>query len=380
MSIPINKTLEDVRRDLYDRIAEVRRDGFLPAELNLNRGPFRGLIELWAWGLYQLYRLLVVVLSQVFPQTSTGSWLDMHAAQVGVTRLAATKAAGVVYFVRSDTAGNVKIPAGRIVKTRPDGLGNVYRFVTTSAVVLADGETEVAAPVTAEEYGRDSNVAAGMIALLSTAVPGVSTVENRSDWLASEGADEETDEQLLERYTLAWMDANGATTYAYQAWARSVPGVVDVKILDQHPRGQGTVDVIVRGAAGVPTASLLTAVEEVVEEKRPINDDVRVAGPTAVSVAIEGELVLRSGTPGVITAEAQSRLSAMFQDPPSVAGIRPIGIGEDLTLDRLTGLVMAVTGVHRVDWSLPSADVIIPGDGLAVLSGMTLTWSWSEDA
>ncbi len=49
-------------------------------------------------------------------------------------------------------------------------------------------------------------------------------------------------------------------------------------MLDQHPRGQGTVDVIVRGSAGVPTQTVVDAVAAVIEQHRHQNDDVAVGG------------------------------------------------------------------------------------------------------
>ncbi|MBF0590182.1 MAG: hypothetical protein HQL53_13760, partial [Magnetococcales bacterium] len=45
MSIPVEKSLEEVRTDLFNRISTVQQEGWLPSELNLNRGPVRGLIE-----------------------------------------------------------------------------------------------------------------------------------------------------------------------------------------------------------------------------------------------------------------------------------------------------------------------------------------------
>ena len=379
MSLPIEKSLADIRTDLYSRVASVQQDGFLPQSLNLNRGPVRGLIELWAWGLYQLYQFLILVLGQVFPETATGKWLDLHCAQVRVTRQAATKAEGKVIFSRSGTSGNVPIKSGRVVRTKPDGLGNVYRFVTTADAVLADGQTQVTIPVISEEYGAAANVTTGAICEISTSISGVDAVTNASGWLDSEGADEEEDDALRERYFLAWQEVNGATKYAYISWARSVTGVVSVKILDQHPRGQGTVDVIVRSTAGVPTQNLLDDVTAVVEEKRPINDDVETRGPSAVTIDLVAELELVSGDAAEIVAEAETRVRAIFTDPETVSDVTPIQVGEDLTLDRLTHVIMAVSGIKRINWTAPAADVTVEKDGLAVLGTLSLSTAWASE-
>lgn len=379
MSVPIEKTLDDVRSDLFGRLeatqAEYVQKGWMPSALNLNKGVVRGLVELWAWGLYALYRFMVVVLGQAFPETATGKWLDLHCAQVGVSRKAKTKTSGKVVFGRSGTSGNVLIPAGRIVRTLPDGLGNVYRFVTTEDVVLQDGATEVEAPITAESYGASSNVAAGAIREITTHIPGVETVTNRSDWITAEGIDDESDEAMRSRYRLAWMDVNGATRYAYESWAMSVTGVVGCTILDNHPRGPGTVDVVVRGSAGIPTEQLLANVQAVVLKNKPINDDVKVKGPEPVSVTIRGELEVSGGVLEQVAEAVRARIADLF-DP---AGTAPIGIGEDVTLDRLTACVMGIAGVKRVTWSDPEGDIAIPVHGLAVLESVELTTSWASE-
>jgi len=134
------------------------------------------------------------------------------------------------------------------------------------------------------------------------------------------------------------------------------------------------------GAAGVPTTELIAAVDAVVQANRPINDDVEVKGPTPVSVAIEAELTLVSGDASAIQAAAETRLQALFTDPSTAAGVSPLQIGEDLTLDRLVATVMAVAGVKSISWTSPAADVAVDADELAVLSSLTITTTWATEA
>lgn len=384
MSIPINKTLDEIRTEMFARIDTVQDEyaaqGWLPVRLNLNKGVFRGLIELWCWGLHQLYLFLAYILTMAFPLLSEEAWLELHAGQVELVKKAATKASGSVVFTRVVTTGNVPIPAGRIVRTKPDAQGKVYRFVTAAASVLLDGTAEVTVPVVAEDYGQAANVTVGQITEIVTTIPGVDGVENRVGWLSSEGSDTETDKALRERYRLAWQGNNGLTKYAYKSWALEIAGVIAVEVLDQHPRGQGTLDVVIKSTAGVPTQILIDAVTANIEGKEAINDDWLVKGPTPAGVDIAGELVLLSGDPTVIVAEAESRLRALFEDPSQVEGIEPLQIGEDVPLDRLVATVMAVGGVKNIVWASPLADVVIPEDGLAVLQSLALTWSWAAEA
>jgi uncharacterized phage protein gp47/JayE len=380
MSIPIDKSLEDIRTDMFARLNEVQDEyaanGWLPVKLNLNKGVFRGLVEMWCWGLLQLYKFLAYVLQQGFPSLSGGAWLDLHCRQVGVERLPATRTIGVVRFIRDDSSGNVSIPAGRVVKTRPDGAGVVYRYLSTSEVVLPDGSSEVDVPVQAEEYGAASNAVAGQIVDLVTPVTGVDRIENSAGWITSEGADRETDVKLRERYVLAWMSIGGATRTAYEGWARSVAGVVAATCLGHEVRGPGMVDVVVRGTAGIPSEDLLASVDAVVQEKRPVNDNVLVRGPVSVPVAIEGELVLTGGDPEVIVSDAMARITAMFTDPAPVEEITPLKIGESLTMHRLIAEIMAVDGIKKINFISPVADLDVPVDGLAVLDSMTFTTIW----
>ena len=372
MSVPVEKTLEEIRTEMFTRIGEVQDDyqlkGWLPRVMNLGKGVVRGLIELWSWGLFQLYSYLKTILSQAFPSTATGLWLDLHAGQIGLTRFAQTKTSGTVYFTRAGTVGNVPIPVGRVVRTLPDALGKTYGFVTRAAAVLADGSNEVAVIVDAVEYGSGSNVTAGQITEIVTYIPGVDVVENRTGWLISEGQDEESDEALRQRYVLAWSEIGGCTKYAYESWARSVAGVKAVLILDQHPRGQGTVDVVVLGVAGIPTAGLLDAVRAVIAEKKPINDDVLVKAPTPVTVNIDCTVEITGGDDAAVRAGIIADLQAYFTYDTGLSGVGYSGLAQDVMLDRLTQIVMnSSTLIKSCSFVAPVSDVVVAGDGLAVL-------------
>lgn len=381
----ISRTIDAIRSELYLRLEAVQdayaAKGWLPRRLNLNKGVVRGLIELFAWGQFQLYTLLQAVLKQAVPYYATGKWADIHAQSVELSRREATKALGLVRFFRNpEHTGNVPIRAGRIVRTLPDGAGEVYRYVTAEDAVLPADAEYVEVPVESEAYGAAANASAGMICELATPVPGVSGVTNTKDWLTSEGADAETDEQLMERYRLRWAANNGCTKYAYMDWALSVPGVVSVSILAQHPRGQGTVDVVVRGTAVIPTDALLARVREAIAPNTPINDDWLVKGPTPVAVSIIGGLTYVTGDPELLVATALNRLRALFTDTSAYTDITPLQIGQDVTLSLLTHVVMGVDGVKSVRWAAPVADIVVDKSGMAVLESLSLSAVQAEEA
>ncbi len=374
MSIPVYKTLDEIRSEMFERIGIVQDDyqkkGWLPQILNLNKGVVRGMIELWAWGLFQLYQFLALVLKQAFPSSATGLWLELHCKQVGVEKLKKTKAKGLIYLARTETSGNVPVAAGRVVKTLPDILGNTYSFVTLEDVVLPDGASEIAVAAEAVEYGSGSNVTAGQITEIVTHIPGVDSVENRSDWLTAEGTDDEEDEPLRERYVLAWSEQDGCTKHAYESWTRSVSGVSSVMIMDQHPRGQGTVDVVVLGSAGIPTQGLLDVVSVVVEEKKPINDDVEVKAPLQKLIDINCAIELTGGLPADIKTEVEQAIRSFF----SYSGDDFLQISQDVMLSKLTAIVMGASKyIKKVTFTSPAADTIVAGNELAILNSFTIS-------
>ena len=195
----------------------------------------------------------------------------------------------------------------------------------------------------------------------------------RAGWLLSEGADEETPAQIQERYTLAWLEKAGCTAAAYKSWALSVPGVLSVAVLDQHPRGEGTVDVIVRGTAGIPTETLLKKVREAVAAKAPVNDLWEARGPVEVPVIIRLEAEITGGTVPDAELEAENRIRALFAGSGvALEGLVPFGIGEDFTRDRVVAAIVRA-GVKRLVWAEPAAVVHVPQDGLASLAAITVT-------
>lgn len=382
MSIRLSKDIGTIRAGLFERIEAVQDEyaakGWLPARLNLNKGMVRGLIELFAWGLWQLYNFLDAIHRQAIPREASADWLDVHAAQVDLTRKETTKALGNVVFLRGDRDGNVPIPVGRIVRTKPDGRGEVFRYVTTAAAVLPEGERSVSVPVLSETYGAKANAAPGQICELVTPVEGVAGVTNGADWLTAEGADEENDAALQTRYVLAWQAQGGVTAAAYKAAALSVPGAVDAYVADQHPRGEGTVDVVVQGSAGMPTDRLLADVRAALDAAIVINHDLLVVAPTPVRVSVRLTLELLSGDADATRARAESWVKDMFSYGDT--DVPRFGIGRDVVRDRLASGLVSLAGVKRIRWESPAADVPVAADALAVLDALEISAVWVDEA
>ena len=385
VSTRVSKSIDQIRAELFARIEEVQDEyaakGWLPRRVNLNKGVVRGLLELYCWGIWQLYRLLEAILLQAFPRYATGDWQDVHSEQIGNDRLSATKTAGTVDFLRNPSNnGNVRIPAGRIVRTKPDGLGNVYRYVTLIDAVLPQGADSIAVPCVAEEYGALSNAGPGQISELVTPVDGIIGVTNGADWITSEGASEEADPAMQRRYALSWEALGGVTSAKYKSIALGIKGVVDVAIADQHPRGEGTIDIIIKGAAGIPTPKLIEDVTAAIDREIVINHDRLVKGPTPVLVAVAYVLELLSGDETATKLAAENHTRAVFSGTnPAIDGL---SIGQDVIRDRLAAGIIILPGVKRIRWGgdLATGDITIPFDGLAVLASLDIQSEWETEA
>ena len=167
------------------------------------------------------------------------------------------------------------------------------------------------------------------------------------------------------------------TRAAYEAAALSVPGVMDVYVADQHPRGEGTVDVIVQGSAGIPTQSLLDEVRAALDDSIVINHDLLVKAPEQVTVPVKCTLELVSGDSDTIKAEAENWIRDMFS--PGDATIPRFSIGKDVVRDRLASGMVSIAGVKRIRWESPEQDVEIPVGGLAVLGDLSVSTVWVDE-
>lgn len=329
----------------------------------------RTLVECLVQPTAELFVLLLKIAPQVFARYATGVWLELHAQDQDDERLAAQAAQWLVRFTRADGGtGNITIEEGTRIGTLPDANGMRVEFVTTTAAVLTDGDTAVDVEATAAEAGSSGNVGPNTAVVMINPIGGVAGVTNVE--LMLPGTDQESDEALRDRLVKKW-DAlgYGSNRSAYETWALSVVGVRSAWVDDDHPRGQGTVDVYVVAETGVPTENLLSAVDSVIQTRRTVCANVQVKAPAVAPITITGTIYIGpSGrAESTIEAEATSVANAYFYEGawPNVV---PIGIAEDWRPARMVHLLMhSIADV--VDVALTSNANVAVGDGeLAVLA------------
>lgn len=200
-----------------------------------------------------------VVMPNFFVKTATGSWLDMLAWAVDVTRKPSTHAEGSLLFTREIPAGTLEVPAGTRIQSVAIN-GNVYELLTLEPGLFEDGQPQLEIPVRAAQPGSGYNLAPGYYAILPVPVPGIVQVVNTDGWMTQPGADPEPDNELRLRVRNQFSAVNQWHTDAvYRAMIAAFPGVRPDGVYFEHgaPRGPGTANAFVLFDAGVPAQSFL---------------------------------------------------------------------------------------------------------------------------
>ncbi|SMF72347.1 Uncharacterized phage protein gp47/JayE [Paenibacillus uliginis N3/975] len=163
--------------------------------------------------------------------------LDLRAAEHGITRREAVASSGSVVFTGKP---GTTVPAGTFVATPADeGSGEPsVEYATTMGVTLSDLGTGTA-PIKAVTPGKNGNVPAGVIQLMSTSISGVTSVTNPEP--TKSGTDTEMDQSLLERfYAKVRSQGTSGNKAQYMQWANEIAGVGGVEVVPLW-KGPGTV-------------------------------------------------------------------------------------------------------------------------------------------
>ncbi|AYC17717.1 hypothetical protein DZA65_00811 [Dickeya dianthicola] len=208
--------------------------------------------------------LISVVLANMYLATASGPFLNLFAWGVNLSRKAATAAAGVVRFYKSDAAQAVVIPAGTLIQTERIN-GTVFSVAVSVDTVIAAGLASADVPVTATADGGAFNLAPGYYRILPVGVAGIERVENQEDWLLTPGADEESDDDLRERCRNQFnLVGNYHTDAVYRSMIAAVAGLSIDRIFFQHdaPRGPGTANAYLLLDSGVVSQPFIDAVND----------------------------------------------------------------------------------------------------------------------
>lgn len=350
------------------KITELEKEGFTITNFH-SGGVFHTILMITLRIHIELLELARTVLNQMFVTHATGAWLDLKVADYAKKRKKAQKTQGLVTITRSRTETEaIKIAKGHVFKTEKDVNGEELRFFTVEATILQKGVQSVDVLVEAEVEGARYNVPQSQITRSLTYL-GEVDINNGQDWITQEGSDTEDDESVRTRTLRAWSElARRAIKDTFINAAESVPGVLFAQADCEHPRGQGTVDVIVTSTAGEATEGLLALVREEVEKISGPYDNILVKSSITVDQNID--VTVTSGD-SVPDEEIKNKVQAILTDLLAVRKGRNL---YELTLSDINhALRSGYSALKNVVITTPTQDIQLEKDKVITLGTVTVT-------
>lgn len=316
----------------------------------------------------ELKELARVIVNSCFIKHAEGDWLKIKAADYSKQQKEAKAAKGYVTIYRNEYNNALQVTKGHCFKTEPDAGGKELKFYCCENTVIDAGEPVGRVLVEAEAPGTYYNIAPGRISISMIHLDGMDYVTNEEDWLFEEGAEEEDLEDLRDRCMSSWAElATRTIEEKLRNAAKSVPSVLDAWIDAQHPRGQGTVDVIVTGAAGEASPELIRRVGEAIEPLKGNYEDYLVKSSEVVRQAFELVVYLAedAATDGV-DAQAAKLIEEMMA----------LTRGEMNTLYRdsiIQVLSTKIDNYRKTDILQPSEDMLLGQDKVIMAGDINVT-------
>lgn len=340
------------------------------------RGDFKGRLEVdgaivrrsmanimatvWAGAAHALHGHIEWLAEQLFATTANREFLLRRGRIYGMRPTPAEFATGTVTATGDD--GEV-IDEGETL-VRDDG----FTYTVTSSATISGGDADLA--LEADEAGEDGNLDAGETLEFESPISGVDPgVTVDSDGITG-GADEESTEAFRERLKLRLSEPpQGGAEQDYEAWALEVSGVTRAWVFP-HEEGLGTV--VVRFVMDdrddiFPESGDVEAVQEVLDENRPVTDEATAKAPVEKQVDFDIELTPDdSGTRAAVEAELDD---LFFRDAEPGDGE---GRGTILLSQMRTAIGIA-EGVEDYQLNSPDDDET-PDTGELIVRG-SMTWS-----
>ncbi len=341
--------------DLADR-ASTDIEAALPgADARLRRSNLNVLARVHAGALHGVYGYLAWLAEQLMVDTAETVFLDRYAGIWGVLRLPAAYASGTVDV--TGTTGAV-VPAGASVQ-RSDGAA----YVTTADAALVAGAASV--PVAAVVAGLAGNADPLTQMGFAQPVPGVASAALVGAAGLAQGADRETDEALRARVLARIQQPPmGGAAADYVAWALEVPGVTRAWV---YPLEGGVGKVVVRfvrdaDAGFIPDAAEVAAVQQYINDRRPVTAQVTVLAPVAAPLSMS--IALTPNT-AAVRAAVQAELADLLR--------REAKPGGTILVSQLREAISVAAGETNNVLSSPGADVTHAAGLMPTLG--TITWA-----
>ncbi|MDK2818967.1 MAG: baseplate J/gp47 family protein [Spirochaetota bacterium] len=279
------KTRQSIASEIFEQCKKE-----IPQVSNFKSGGvFRLFIEIIASFLEKLYQESDDLLANRFVQTASGDCLTIKSKELGIeNRFLTQKTQGYVVFSRNKADDTIPIDKNKIIATKPNTQGQVFRFKVVDDVLFIAKEKTLSVLVEAEEYGSRYNVPINTITEFITTISGVdSVINNSTQWIVRLGREEENDEELRLRCLSIWQGLSGANKEAYVAWAKSVSGVGNVKVIGTPENKLGEILIVCTGINNIQASpEIIHSVQQVIDSRKPIATDIVVKAPVEVFVPL----------------------------------------------------------------------------------------------
>jgi len=350
------------------KIAELKNAGFAITNFN-SGGVFYFLLMIVLQIYIEIIEFFRSVLNNMFVSHATGIWLKLKAADFSKKQKAALKTQGNVTVSRTAAGEAITIEKGHVFKTEKDINGDTLRYFVTNDTVLQKDVLSTTVPVEAEIAGGKYNVAAGKITQSLTNMDGIDAVTNTSGWITREGCDDEDLESLRDRILNAWSElATTSTAAKYKSVCEAVDGVLFVRVNDQHPRGQGTIDIVVTSSTGSATDALLELVNTAASKIKGPYDDVLVKSSTTTTLAID--IIVTIAT-GVSTDGLSDRVEATVRATMAISKDRPLNVLNHA--DLIYAVKRDISVINNVKVTAPAEDAVLGTDYVIIPGTVTVT-------
>lgn len=353
----------DEEEQIEKMVNELSAEGFVVTNFskggifyNLLRNPVHVGIE--------LKQLAVQLINSAFIKHCPEDWVEVRATDFSKTRKEGIKAEGAVAITRDPCNSSYVVKKGHLFKSKSDAYGNYMRYYATEDTVLPAGEEKCYVYVQAEESGSSYNLPAGSIQESLIHINGCTGITNEEGWLSVEGTDEETIESLRKRCMNSRAEnAVQTTDRKIKSVVDAVPGVFISDIDSQHPRGQGTVDVIVVGTQGSVGEQTLDAVRKAIQPLIGSYGSYLVKSATAQTVNFEVELYFDTD---VSTEGYAERAKYIISKMMEIEGRETLDV---LYLDDvITQIKTSIPKCRKCKIVSPEDDVIV-GKGTVLIAG-----------
>ena len=305
--------------------------------------------------LAEYYMELKKILENTFASTASNEYLDLRAAEQGLERYAASYAVKRGDFLTS--SGNpAVIPIGSRFSVISDTL-NINYIVTEAYLDEFGAVVPGAYRMTCEEIGTQGNSYTGPLIPI-TYIQSLKTA-TLSDLLVP-ARDEETDDELRDRYFLAVNDKPfGGNLSQYDEELKGIDGVGEVQIYPVWNGGGSVKLSVIDAEYNIITNDFITTLQNMIDPTpqgtglglAPIGHTVTVTTPTEKIIDITATVVLESGyTLGQVTPLIEEAIESYL------LGLREIwGVSDDLNnyalavyIARINAAVLGVAGIANI--------------------------------